>query len=262
MNRAHLADAMLEYEEVGDGAPVLLLHGGLINTVFPNLAEISISRRYRVISYRRRGYGGSSPASAPRTMKDQATDAEALLRHLGIRRAHLVGFSYGGGVAIQLALDAPQLIGSLALLEPSIPSAPVFVEDLAAITIMYAGGDREGAVGAFFAEVLGPNYRSLLEDQLGPTAFDHAVADSEAAFQVEAESLANWECDVTRIRQPVLAVLGADTLPAALESHTRLKQWLPQLEELVIPDSNHSLPFAKPEAVAEGVGRFLDRHPL
>lgn len=262
MKRAHLGDVLLEYEEAGDGDPVLLLHGGLINTVFPNLAEISISRRYRVISYRRRGYGRSSPTTPPRTMRDQATDAEALLRHLGISRAHVVGFSYGGGVAIQLALQTPELIGSLALLEPSIPSAPVFVEDLEAIIAMYAGGDREGAVGAFLAEVLGPDYRNLLEDQLGPAAFAQAVADSEAAFQVEAESMATWECDVTRIRQPVFAVLGADTLPAALECHNRLRQWLPQLEELVIPDANHSLPFAKPEAVVDGVGRFLDRHPL
>jgi pimeloyl-ACP methyl ester carboxylesterase len=253
---------VLEYEDAGHGHPVLLLHGGLIKTVFPNLADLSISSRYRLISYSRRGYGDSSPATAPKTMRDQAADAEALLRHLGVSRAHLVGYSYGGGIAIQLALARPDLVGSLALLEPSIPSAPVFVEDILTIVAMYANGDREAAVGAFMAEVLGPDYRDLLDGQLGPAAFDDAVTDSDTAFRVEAESLASWVCDVGHIRQPVLAVLGADTLPAAREIHARLKQWLPQLEELVIPDTNHSLPFSKPDSVVDCLGRFLDRHPL
>jgi pimeloyl-ACP methyl ester carboxylesterase len=262
MKRAQLADASIEYDEAGAGEPVLLLHGGFVSSVFPDLAALSISERYRLISYRRRGYGGSSPAVPPRSMQDQAADSHALLRHLDISRAHIAGYSYGGGVAIQLALDAPDLVGSLALLEPSIPSAPVFVDDLEAIFAMYTSGDREAAVGAFLAQAIGPDYRELLDGALGPGAFDQVVIDSDAAFLVEAESLSTWKCDVTEIRQPVLAVVGTQTVPAALEIHGQLKQWLPQLEELVIPDTNHALPFAKTDVVVDGMGDFFDRHRL
>lgn len=56
MKRVRLEDAQLEYEEAGTGEPVLLLHGGLVRTVFPNLGELPLTRRYRVISYHRRGF--------------------------------------------------------------------------------------------------------------------------------------------------------------------------------------------------------------
>ncbi len=269
MQTVHLDGVELEYDVVGSGEPLLLIHGGLIATFFPVPSELSIARSYRVISYHRRGYAGSSRAIAPFTIRQQAADARALLRYLDIPRAHVAGHSYGGAIAIQLSLDTPDLVGSLALLEPalvsSIPSGPMFQEALAPIQSMYQRGDRAGATGAFMAFVLGPEYRQLLEKCLPPGAFELAVADSDTAFRVEQEALQQWSFtaqDAARIRQPVLSVFGEESIPLCHEVHSLVKQWIPHSEELAVPDANHGLPYVNPRGVADGLARFLDRHHL
>jgi hypothetical protein len=92
MQPARLDGVELKYRMAGSGEPVLLIHGGFIaDTFVPLLAEPRIIGRHRLIAYHRRGYGGSSRATAPFTIRQQAADAKALLDHLGIARAHVVG---------------------------------------------------------------------------------------------------------------------------------------------------------------------------
>jgi pimeloyl-ACP methyl ester carboxylesterase len=270
MQPVHLDDVELEYDVGGSGEPLLLIHGGFIaDAFFPLLAEPRIVSSYRVISYHRRGYAGSSRATAPFTIRQQAADARALLRHLGVPRAHVAGHSYGGSIAIQHSLDAPDLVGSLALLEPGlvflVPSGPVFQEMLVPVQSMYQRGDRAGAVDAYLSQVVGPEYRQLLEKFLPPGAFELAVADSDTTLGVEVEALQQWSFtaeDAARIRQPVLSVIGEESEPIFREIHSLLQQWIPHAEELVVPKATHALEFMNPQAVADGLARFLDRHHL
>src|SRR5262245_32652967 len=103
----------LEYEVNGAGEAVLLIHGALIaDALLPLTREAALADAYRPIRYRRRGHGGSHPAGAF-SMQQQARDAQALLKHLGVARAHVVGHSLGGAIALQLALEAPSLVHSL-----------------------------------------------------------------------------------------------------------------------------------------------------
>ena len=121
MDRAKIDSAELEYEGAGTGEPVLCIDGVLIADTFrPLLAAPSLAGRYQLIRYHRRGYAGSSPTAGPISVARQAADCRALLRHLGVARAHVVGHSYGGAVALQLALDTPEVAHSLALLEPAL----------------------------------------------------------------------------------------------------------------------------------------------
>src|SRR5690349_17953707 len=79
---------------------------------------------------------------------EQAADARALLRRLGIERAHVVGHSAGGPIALRLALDAPEFVHSLALLEPAlmdVPSGPLFAEAVGPAFRIYQAGDKAGA---------------------------------------------------------------------------------------------------------------------
>jgi pimeloyl-ACP methyl ester carboxylesterase len=268
MQPAHLDGVELKYHVAGSGEPVLLIHGGFIaDTFVPLLAEPRIVGSYRLIAYHRRGYGGSSRATAPFTIKQQAADARALLRHLGISRAHVAGHSYGGVIAIQLSLDAPDLVASLALLEPAlvalVPSGPTFLKTLEPIQAMHQRGDRAGATDAFLTEVMGPEYRPLLEKALPPGAFELAVVDSDTCLRVELEALQQWSFaaeDAARIRQPVLSVIGDESGPIFDEIHSLLKRWIPHLEELAVPYANHALQYMNPSAVAEGLAGFFDGH--
>jgi pimeloyl-ACP methyl ester carboxylesterase len=270
MQLARLDGVTLEYDEVGSGEPLLLIHGGLIaaDSFVPLLAESSLASRWRMIRYHRRGYVGSSSASAPFTIGQQAADARALLGHLGIARAHVAGHSYGGAIAIQLTLDAPDLVGSLALLEPALASAveppEEFLEAIGSASSKYQGGDRAGAVDAFLSFVLQPEYRPLLDKNL-PGAFDQAVADIGTPFRVELDALFNWSFtaeDAARIRQPVLSVIGEESGPMFDEGHKLIQQWIPHAEELRVPQANHALQFMNPRAVAEGLADFLDHQHL
>jgi pimeloyl-ACP methyl ester carboxylesterase len=85
--------------------------------------------------------------------------------HVGWRRAHLVGHSYGALVALQLALDAPERVASVALLEPAaqgISSSEQVVAALQPVIAAYRSGETPGAVDAFLRHVCGDGYRAAL----------------------------------------------------------------------------------------------------
>ena len=125
MPRARVDGAELEFEVTGAGEPVLLIHGAFIAEAYaPLCAEPALNSRYRLVRYHRRGYAGSSPVRAPFSLGQQAADCRALLEHLGIERAHVVGHSSGGVIALRLALDAPEVVHSLILLEPGAARRP------------------------------------------------------------------------------------------------------------------------------------------
>jgi 3-oxoadipate enol-lactonase len=130
---------------------------------------------------------------------------------------------------------------------------------------MHRRGDRAGALDVFLTEVMSPEYRPLLEKALPPGAFEQAIADSDTCFGVELEALQRWSFtaeDAARIRQPVLSVIGDESRPIFDEIHSLLKQWIPRLEELVVPHANHALQYMNPGAVADGLGAFFDGHRL
>ena len=106
LKRASVRGGELEYEVRGEGEPVLLIHGSHIAGAFlPFMADPALAN-YRQIRYHRRGFAGSTACEGSFSIAQQAADARALLRHMGLRRAHIVGHSYGGAIAFQLALDA------------------------------------------------------------------------------------------------------------------------------------------------------------
>ena len=122
MSRANLDGVELEYEVRGVGEPVVLVHAGVFAGWYkPLLDDPALAGRYRVLAYHRVGYAGSSRVSGSVSIAQQAAHLRSLMRHLGIQRAHLVGHSSGGNIILQLALDAPEMVGSLAVLEPALP---------------------------------------------------------------------------------------------------------------------------------------------
>ncbi len=113
-----LEDGQLYYEMAGDGFPLVLSHAAFLDSrMFDDLWE-PLAQQFRVIRYDMRGYGRSSPARGPLCRR---ADLNELLRYLGITRAHFVGCSNGGQISLDLALEQPELVGSLTLVD-STPS--------------------------------------------------------------------------------------------------------------------------------------------
>jgi 3-oxoadipate enol-lactonase len=266
----------LAYEERGERGgrePVLLLHGGIVaDAMAPLMAEPALAGRYRLVRYHRRGYGRSARAGGPVSVAEQAADALALLRHLGIATAHVVGYSYGGTVALQLALDAPAAVHSLALLEPLVPGVPLppeaeryFLDAVGTAFARYAAGDPAGAIDAWAGGAFGPDYREALEAAV-PRAFAQAVADADALFRVEAPTLQQWTLTpeaAARVAQATLLVSHADPTWAGFPAtRERLRAWLPRSESFTLSGATHLLQMMNPRGAAEGLAAFLGRHPL
>ena len=269
--RSSIDGAVLEYEVVGEGEPVVLIHGAFIAEAYAPLCdEPALADRYRLVRYHRRGYAGSSSASAPCSIAQQAADCRALMRGCGIERAHVVGHSSGGCIALQLALDAPEIVHSLTLLEPGlldVPSGPLLVEKLASSIQLYGAGKKEEAVDTGLRVVIGPRYRSFL-DRLIPSAYAQAVADADAVFAMELPSLGEWRftlADAQRLNRPTLAIFGAESVHDWVgwpEVQTRVQTWMPHAEVFVLAGSNHALQEKDPRGVAEAMARFLGRYPI
>jgi pimeloyl-ACP methyl ester carboxylesterase len=149
-------------------------------------------------------------------------DLAGLLQFLRIRRAHVVGHSYGGLVGLQLALDRPDVAGSLVLMEPALRTAALranvagpAVEDLhrrmSAGFQRYRDGDREGAVEGFLGATFGPGYRQQLEQVL-PGWWDQAVQIADAFFGAELPELQSWEFGPSQARRITIPILGARQL--------------------------------------------------
>jgi len=271
MERAVVDGITLEYKAAGRGEPVILIHGVLIADAFrPLVAEPFLVHRYRLVTYHRRGYGDSSRPLGPVSVARQAADCRALLRHLGVERAHVVGHSFGGAVALQLALDAPDLVRSLALLEPALVEGPTlrsYRHELARAKKRYRTEDPAMVVDGFLCARYGAAYRAPL-DRVLPGAFEQAVAGAAPTFALDIPALLAWrfgEAEARRIVQPVLAVLGSqsDALSPRLgETNRLLRAWLPHAEGFVLPDAAHGLQLQNPRGMAEALAGFFARHPI
>lgn len=267
MRRVAVGSLELEYETAGAGEPVVLIHAGGCGDWFRGLlAEPALTDRYQLIRYHRVGYAGSDHIAGPVSVGEQAAHCRALLVRLDVTRAHVVGHSSGGTIALQLALDHPRSVRSLALLEPAllaVPSGPFAGHAIQ----RYQAGDHAGAVHTWMAGVGGSDYRAALDRAL-PGALDHAVADAVTFFGQELAAVREWSFgrdEAQRVEQPVLCVLGARSegvSPVFGQRHELLLDWLSHVEGYVLPDATHLLHVQNPTGMARRLASFFAQHPI
>ena len=269
MERVALGAVEIEYEVAGTGEPVLLIHGSVIaDGGQPLMRAPALADRYQLIRYHRRGYGGSTHPVEPITISQQASDAAGLLRSLGINAAHIIGHSYGGVVALQLAQDAPHLVHSLVLEEPAlmdVPAAAASFGDLMPMFESYAAGEKAAAIGGFLEWSSGrPDYKQVLDAAL-PGALAQAVKDADTLFTVEMPAMQEWHLgpeEASRIAAPVLYVLGSHSLPMFAEGCAQLRAWLSKLEVATAAGVGHFLQMEDVDPVAMPIAAFLAANPI
>jgi pimeloyl-ACP methyl ester carboxylesterase len=269
MARARVDDVELDHELRGTGEPVALIHWGVSATwAEPLLEQRALAEHYRLLSYHRAGFGRSSRVAAPIGLADHADHCRLLMGALGIERAHVVGHSSSAAIALQLAIDLPDAVHTLVLLEPArpVPTTEVqaaFRRDVAEPAVQrYRAGDRAGAVDIWATGVFGPGYREVM-DKVLPGAFEECLAGADTFFSQELPAVQGWSFtqeDASRIAQPVLIVVGESSPPTFPERRDLLLSWLPNAEPLDIPATTHLLHLQSPREVAEGIAAFLARH--
>jgi len=105
------------------GVPVILVHGNVSSSLFFDETLATLPDRYRGLAPDLRGFGGSEtkPLDATRGLRDFSDDLQALVDTLELGRVHLVGWSVGGTAAIQYAIDRPEGVASLTMIDPMSP---------------------------------------------------------------------------------------------------------------------------------------------
>ena len=251
----------------GSGPPVVLVHGAVLADDFAPIAAEPELRDYQLIRYHRRGYAGSAGSPGPASVERDAADCRAVLTALGVERAQAVGHSYGGAVVLQLAVDAPDLVHSLALLEPAllgVPSAAQLDEAFNPIGQAYASGDAAAAVDGFMRMFGGPSWRDSVERRV-PGGAAQAERDAAATFESDVPALEAWQFgadQARRVRAPVLLVTGAASGVLFEEIHDLVHALLPQTEDMLLAGANHIFTVTHPRELAAGLAAFLRRHPL
>jgi pimeloyl-ACP methyl ester carboxylesterase len=268
MDRANLNGIELEYEVQGAGEPVVLVHWGISATwAEPLLEAPALSEGYLMLNYHRAGFAGSSRVRGPITIAQHADHCRLLMRYLGVDRGHIVGHSSSAVIALQLALDAPEAVRSLTLMESARPAPRTqrqmdFVRAFVEPAIQrYEAGDKAGAMDTFFQGVFGREYRPALDQGL-PGAFMQSVADADAFFGQELRALQQWSFtqeDASRITQPVLAVLGEKSARIFRERRELLLAWLPNVQPFNLPDATHLLHVQNAPGMAHGLAAFIAR---
>jgi len=248
------ADQLWVEDTDGAGDPLVLLHPGIMDsTIWDRL--LPLLGDHRVVRYDRRGFGQSPVA----TEEFQAmADLVAVLDHLGVDRAHLVGNSMGGDTSLALAVTAPERVASLTLLCPGIEGYP-WPEPTPEEQELYA---------RYRAAKEARDIDTLVEiglDQWCQSGIDDYLADqmrrtTEVGFvqdDLEQPNPEQWD-RLDSLDLPTTVIAGerdpADSLQASLDLAEKISG-----AELVRLDVDHLPQYRDPEAVAEAILRTVAR---
>jgi proline iminopeptidase len=258
----------LYYEEVGQGTPILFVHEFASDHRGwePQLREFG--KRYRCIAYSARGY---TPSDVPSdkdaySYRDMMRDCVAVLDHLKIAQAHLIGLSMGGYTSLQVALNHPSRVRSLVLAGTGSGSERWYTEDFHKVS--RALGDRferEGSAKVAETYGMGPSrVPFLLKDPRGFAEFTQRLAEHDAqgsanisrGFQGARPSLYDFEVEIRKLSAPALIVVG-DEDERCIEPSLFLKHAISASGLVMLPKTGHVVNLEEPDLFNQVVGDFL-----
>ncbi len=276
MHNVQLPGRRVSTLTMGAGPDVMLLHGlgGAKSSFFDTAATLSRDG-YRVHVIDFPGFGGSSkPATAPYSARWFADTVIGTMDQLGIDRAHLIGNSMGGRVALEVGLRSPDRVRGLALLCPAV----AFIRRGYDSIVRLARPEFGLLPHRFSRGMVESQFWSMFCD---PDSVDPAVADvavdefqriyasagARFAFLSAARNIyldkpygkGGFYPRLSELESPCLFVWGSHDplIPAAFERH--VERWLPSAEQIVLADCGHVPQVERPEQTNELLSGFLAR---
>jgi pimeloyl-ACP methyl ester carboxylesterase len=246
------------YEIHGRGEPLLLLHGGLgsIDMFGPVLPMLAGSRQ--VIGIDLHGHGRTAIGDRPISIPDIADDVAIVLSELGQQQVDVLGYSFGGGVALRLAVQHPEKVRRLAIV-----SAPFARDGFHAEML-----PQQAQVGAAMAEFMKdtPMYKSYIAVAPHPEEFPKLLDRMGELMRTPYD----WAEDVKTLNMPVMLVFGDSDMvrPEHIVEFYKLlggglrdagwqREHMAQNRLAILPDLTHYETFFAPEMAAT-VLPFLD----
>jgi proline iminopeptidase len=258
----------------GAGAPLLLLHGGPALSDYMDMLGPELDG-WRWVRYQQRGLAPSA-VSGPYTVERHVADAVAVLDTLGIERAVVAGHSWGGHLALQLAVAHPGRVAGLVLVDPlgavgdggvaetgqrlASRLSPASAERFGAVAARLAGPDPSDADALESLTLLWPGY--FAEPAAAPP-FPPGMRTSLAAYTGTFASVAAALADgfgerLREVRAPAVFVLG-ESSPMPLSQGARTAALLPAAQVDVIPGAGHLPWHERPGCVAAALAGIRAR---
>lgn len=231
------------YDEHGAGAPLVLMHGGLVDARFfaPNIDALAGS--FHVYTPERRGHGHTPDVDGPITYQLMADDTIAFLETVVGEPADLVGHSDGAVVALLVAMRRPELVKRLVMISGGFNKSGEAVPDM------------EWDVDQMF-EFLGPAY-----GEVSPDGIDHFRVVATKIGEMAAVEPDLQASDLANVPQRALVMFSDDDL-MTMAHVVEMYDALPNAELAVVPGTSHFLTQEKPALVNAIVLDFLTNEPV
>ncbi|HJU16713.1 MAG TPA: alpha/beta hydrolase [Stellaceae bacterium] len=253
MTELRIGQFALDGVTIGEGPPLLFLHGG--DYVAQNRPFLErLGRRRRVIAPRHPGFGPSPRPDGFRTIHDLAYLYLDLLDQQDLREVVLVGSSFGGWIALELAIRSHARLGRLVLIDSL--GVKFGGREERDITDIYALPEAELRRRTFFdpAPVV-PDYTKLDDDAAAAVVNDRqATAFYGWRPYMHDPGLLQW---LHRVRVPSLVLWGDHDGIVVPDYGRRLAAALPEARFEVIADAGHYPQIERPDAVAAAIDRFI-----
>lgn len=233
-------DSKLYYESWGRGAPLVLIHGNMLDGRMWDVNMGELSSRHRVIRYDMRGYGRSGPSVG--RFGDAIRDLKLLLDGLGLERVAICGTSMGGVVALHFALEYPERCDRLILVDADLSGfrvsaefADAFLETRQAL----ADGDTARAAEIWV------NHPMLRPVQRYPEAFDYLkriIADYNWENWTHSKTCLIDPPALRRLHEvapPTLVMTGVDDLPRFHAIADEFERKLPDCSRIILAEASH-----------------------
>ena len=230
------------YASFGQGEPVLLIHGGLANSNYWGHQVRALLKHYRVVVMDSRGHGRSSRNEQPYGYDLMASDVLALMDHLGIKKAAIVGWSDGAIIGLDIAMHHPERVSRLFAFAAN--SDPSGVADIAKSDVFNA-----------YIERAGEEYKRLSPT---PTEYKSFVEQITKMWETQP----NWtEADLAAIKVPTW-IVDADHDEAIKRENTEfMAAHIPGAGLLIQPNVSHFSFMQDPEQFTNDVLHFLEHVP-
>jgi pimeloyl-ACP methyl ester carboxylesterase len=269
MPYAQAEGAQLYYEDTGHGHPILFIHEfGADHREWETQVQF-FSREYRCITYAARGYPPSDVPTDPKLYGQDfaVSDAVAVLKHLGIAKAHIVGLSMGGFASILFGIRHPEM--ATCLVPAGAGSGSVKAEQAAFRAACAKRGDQLIAQGwaGELAEETGHSATRIQLKKKDPRGWAAYMARLSAHsglgsgmtmkhFQGERDSIFDWEAELRTMTVPTLLACGDEDGPC-VETNVFLKRVLPNAGLWLCPRTGHAINLEEPGLFNAEVARFF-----
>ncbi|MFI4924482.1 MAG: alpha/beta fold hydrolase [Vicinamibacteria bacterium] len=253
----------LHYDVRGRGAPLLLIAGLASDSLSWLTVAEPLASRYRTIAPDNRGVGRTVPQDVPVDVDTLADDCAALLDHLGIERASVIGHSMGGFVAQRLALRHPHHVERLVLVATGDSAGARNVERFFSMADrLDAGEDRATWLRSLFDAIF---TRRFLADPANVDAalhwaLEYPYPQSASAFRRQCEGMAGFDgrAELVRIARPALVVAGREDALFSPDQCAAFAARLPGAKVVVLDGAAHAVHTEQPKAFVDAVARFLE----